>query len=227
MLKYIFLLGILLPDTARFAQIFGKDYEKALAFYHAHQSALITQAAFHGQSPELLAAIVFPEWIRYSYFSDFFETESLRLLYVEYGSRAANFSVGQCQMKPSFAEQVEAYVAQSASLKAEFPDLILSQTDVKAARMERLSRLENFSSQLMYLSAFVAIMHEKFPAYSTQNNKEQVAFYATAYNAGFDKTEDYLIKQQQIANFPYGSRNFAGEQYRYAEVAVEFWELSR
>lgn len=57
-------------------------------------------------------AIVSPELIRWTAFKDFFETTALELLYVKKGKTYADFSIGHFQIKPSFVEQLEAYVSQ-------------------------------------------------------------------------------------------------------------------
>ena len=54
-----------------------------------------------------MQAIVFPELMLYNSVKDDIESESLRVLYVQFGKAYADFSVGPFQMKPSFAEEVE------------------------------------------------------------------------------------------------------------------------
>ena len=53
-------------------------------------------------------AVVFPEIVRYSDLEDLIQIRALKVLYVQYGRKYADFSVGHFQMKPSFIEQLEA-----------------------------------------------------------------------------------------------------------------------
>ena len=75
-----------------------------------HKTDFIEVAAQTETEATELAAILFPELIRYSVYKDFFETQALELLYIDYGKKTADFSIGRFQMKPSFAEAVEAYI---------------------------------------------------------------------------------------------------------------------
>ena len=49
-------------------------------------------------------AVVFPEIVRYSAIRDKIEITLLKALYINLGEDYADFSIGQFQMKPSFAE---------------------------------------------------------------------------------------------------------------------------
>ena len=51
-------------------------------------------------------AVVFPELIRYSALRDKIEITLLKSLYIYKGDDYADFSIGQFQMKPSFAELI-------------------------------------------------------------------------------------------------------------------------
>ena len=64
-----------------------------------------------------IIAIAFPEILRYNAFSDLIETTSNRLLYINGGRTASDFSIGLFQMRPSFVEDLENYVAKSEKLE--------------------------------------------------------------------------------------------------------------
>lgn len=221
MSKVIFLL-LLLSPTPRFADIFGKDYEQAVHFYETHKNEIVLEAIEHQSDAHFLAAIVFPEWVRYSYFKDFFETQSLELAYVEFGKSAADFSIGQCQMKPSFVEKLEAEVAKNDLLKTEFSHILLTGND-KEQRQQRVHQLQKFSSQMMYLSCFVRIMEIKFADKSFTSDADKLRFYAAAYNSSWEKNADEIEAQMKKASFPYGTKVSPSLQYKYAEVAAEFY----
>ena len=69
---------------------------------------------FHHEN-DFVTAIVYPELLRYNYIQDFIETSGLELIYMRYGAKTADFSIGHFQMKPSFAEHIEKYIEKNAA----------------------------------------------------------------------------------------------------------------
>ena len=76
-----------------------------------------------------IIAIAFPEIIRYNAFSDLIEITSNRILYINGGKTASDFSIGLFQMKPSFVEDLENYVANSEKLEKYKNIQILNKTE--------------------------------------------------------------------------------------------------
>ena len=62
-------------------------------------------AKYHVSYPVAIS-IIFPEIVRYSALRDKVEISLLKTLYVNLGEDYADFSIGQFQMKPSFAEAI-------------------------------------------------------------------------------------------------------------------------
>lgn len=223
-MNLLFLLCIFTVSAPppQYASVFGKDYTRAVSFYQSHMQECKSLADFYQQDNALMTAVVFPEWIRYSYFKDFFETEALELAYIEYGSSAADFSVGYCQMKPSFVEQIETEILNNKLHLQKYEKLIPSGT-ITEQRKKRLENLQSLQMQWTYLACFQEIVKLKFPASDDFLPEEKVKFYATVYNTGWQKSMDGILKQMHIASYPYGSHYPASLQYVYAEVALDFY----
>lgn len=174
-----------------------KDMNILLQEFHP-----IARASFPNQTDEEifeLLAIVFPEMLRYSQLKDLMETKALEVFYLREGTKAADFSIGYCQMKPSFVERL-------------YP---------MADREEILHNLKNLKGQLSYLNLFrkrmIALHNLAF-----EPSEERVAYLATLYNLGMDSPKEEVINYQKQKNFPYGS-SYEGEQYSYSDMAKVFW----
>lgn len=166
-----------------------------------------------------IIAIAFPEIIRYNAFSDLIETTSNRLLYINGGKKASDFSIGHFQMKPSFVEDLEKYVANSEKLEKYKNIQILNKTE-KATREERVNRLENFRWQLRYLKVFWAVMDDKYSQVTFENKKDKLRFYATAYNYGYMRPIQEILSFQYQKIFPYGSDK--KNALRFADFSIDF-----
>ncbi len=175
------------------------------------------------KSSRFLAALVFPEVMRYSSLKDDIETESLHTLYVELGEGYANFSIGLFQMKPSFAREVEqkAALLLSDSLKQE---LMLAIDAVGTAeRAQRVNRLQDKDWQMIYLTAFVCICDKIYSGKVFLNEAERLQWYATVYNAGFNKTDVYIARKIEQENF-YLNQGMPGKKFKYAAIAAWFYD---
>ena len=166
-----------------------------------------------------IIAIAFPEILRYNAFSDLIETTSNRLLYINGGKTASDFSIGLFQMKPSFVEDLENYVANSEKLEKYKTVQIRNKTE-KATREERVNRLENFHWQLYYLKIFWTVMDDKYSQIIFENKKDKLRFYATAYNYGFTRPLKEILSFQYQKIFPYGSDK--KNALRFADFSMDF-----
>lgn len=172
---------------------------------------------------KFMQGIVFPELMRYNSLKDDVEAESLRTLYVQFGAAYANFSIGLFQMKPTFALQVETKATQL------LPDSILKElqlqyksTGEETVRMERVERLQDDDWQLVYLTAFVAICNKLYQYKNFLSATEKLQWYATVYNAGFNKTDAYISTKIKQDNF-YLSQDMPGKKFKYAAIAGWFF----
>lgn len=167
-----------------------------------------------------IIAIAFPEIIRYNAFSDLIETTSNRLLYINGGKIASDFSIGIFQMKPSFVENLENYVANCKKLQ-QYKNIQIRIKNQEKTREERINRLENFHWQLYYLKVFWAVMEEKYSHILFKNKIDKLRFYATAYNFGFQQPEKKIINYQKTKAFPYGKDKT--KAVRFADFSIDFY----
>jgi hypothetical protein len=168
-------------------------------------------------------SIIYPELLRYNYLKDFFETSSLEIMYVNFGAKAADFSIGQFQMKPSFAEKIENYIYNKANLKVKYKKLIgIKLFSQKYARQLRIKRLKNTAWQLVYLHAFIDVCFHKFTPLKHELEINQVKFLATCYNNGIQFSFIELNKRSQLKIFPYG-KSYNGHQFCYASIAQAYY----
>jgi len=146
-----------------YATVSGDDYKKA----KQRIASLETQFSICFPNQKKMAqAVVFPELIRYHLLRDLFETESLKLIYVEEGSQIIDFSIGLFQMKPSFVENIENYLqkypclTESTNNFSKINDFKTS--EIKKIRTQRIERLQQTDWQILYLSAFMSICYHRF-----------------------------------------------------------------
>lgn len=203
--------------------IFGKDYLAARFWFVKNDSLIQVCCAKYKVLPQELSAIVFPEVMRYSSFSDALETTALSFLYTSQGTAYADFSVGYFQMKPSFAEQVEA----DYSHLPEADKMLLANTflptanqfDTEAARKQRIHRITSTEGQLIYLIAFYKICFHRFKTSIPHATNDRLRFLATCYNAGYKRTTADIERIGKAKYFHLG-KSFAAEKYNYADIAV-------
>ena len=73
-------------------------------------------------------------------------------------------------MKPSFVEQLEAYVSQHESLNT-FKYIVISNKSEIEIRKERIKRLQQFAWQLRYAHVFWSVVTDKFKHRVFKNQK--------------------------------------------------------
>ncbi|MFN8288462.1 MAG: hypothetical protein U0V74_17020 [Chitinophagales bacterium] len=197
---------------------FSDEYTEAVSFLSKNNNTITSICNKYTTDVVLLKSIVFPELTRYSLFKDFFESSGNEVLYVNGGRTACDFSIGNFQMKPSFAEDVEQLISISAE-KEKFSTLTTYKaTDDKGIRRERVERLKQTGWQTTYLCAFIALTSNKVP--QGISREEQIRFYAAAYNLGLKKSTADVITWQGVQAFPYGKGR---SKFAYADVALEYY----
>jgi hypothetical protein len=213
------------------ATAFGKEFyakaEQARNRLDQLNTAFELCAGICHTKKQLLKAIVFPEVMRYSEWKDDIETESLRVLYVQFGKEYADFSVGLFQMKPSFAEQVEekARLLLPVNIYNEL-QLGYQSNDAQIIRQERIDRLRDADWQLVYLTSFVALCNEWYKDHCFSSELERLQWYATVYNAGLDRSNEYIAKKISQEQF-YFIQGMPGKKFRYAALATYAYEHMR
>lgn len=219
---FAFLVMVSGQTQTEFAQIWKTDFANAIAFIESAKTTFYQQFDGDYEKTAMASAIIFPELIRYSSIRDFFESQSLELAYVEFGLRAVDFSIGNFQMKPSFAEQIEVHVTNSA-LRNQYPHLELTQHSSADARKIRIERLKSTPWQMTYLAAFIDILHVRFTFLNNETPTFKVAYMSAAYNLGIDATRSEIERWMQTPAFPDG-KNAWTKQYAYAQIALYYFE---
>lgn len=167
-----------------------------------------------------ILSIAFPEILRFDSYSDYLETSSNKILYVNKGKEASDFSTGYFQMKPSFMENLENYVAHTEDLKA-YEWILIQKKNEREERKERIKRLGNFQWQLRYLKVFWFASEYKFQNMEFKNQQDKIRFYATAYNYGFTRPDNEITKYQLAKKFSPGE-NANAPKFAFADFSIDF-----
>lgn len=200
--------------------VFGKDWEKAQTFESDNRVWIEPLLKKNKISYPLAIAVIFPELVRYSALRDKMETALLKTLYVNLGEYYANFSVGQLQMKPSFAEMIRQQAPLVMSRRSGI--VFRNETefdDIKNYRKSIVVDLEDPKIQLNYLIAFFKICEKKFKT-NRMDEITRVKFLATVYNYGIDKSAEQVLNMMDKKYF--NTKLFKTENYSYSDVSV-YW----
>lgn len=218
----LLILNTFASTTASYQSFFREEIDEANQFLIKTASLFNQSSKKYHHSKKVLKAIIYPELLRYNYLKDFFETTSLELIYVNYGAKAADFSIGCFQMKPSFAEDIEKYINASQTFKKKYKSLVISKNfTLKYKRRLRVERLKNTAWQLVYLNAFIDVCSSKFPELKTISIEKKLFFLAATYNIGLNNSLMNIKRKSTLKTFPFGPK-YRGNQFCYAEIAREY-----
>jgi len=208
---------------ADFGKTFGAKAIAAEKQLNALQEEFALCKNICNADTKFMQSIVFPEVMRYSSIKDGVEAESLRTLYVQFGAAYANFSIGLFQMKPTFAEQVEVKSKQllPQNIYKEL-QLAYTSTDEQSIRQQRVERLQDKDWQMVYLTAFISLCNEIYRTRTFSSPTEKLQWYATVYNAGFDRTNVFIKSKIEQDNF-YLNQQMPGKKFKYAAIAAWFY----
>lgn len=199
-----------------YKEVFGNHYQLAEDFITSNTWIADTLKS-NGIDPCTGLAIIFPELIRYSSIRDKFETAALKSLYIQYGKDYADFSIGQFQMKPSFAEEIEKEYIKWKGLTVNGTDT----TSCTTSRKERIKRLDSTEGQVRYLCMFIKLMERNLQQLSVLKKNEEVSLMAAAYNFGF-RTDIIILKEVSHKRFFYTGIIASETKFNYSDIAVEF-----
>ena len=202
---------------------FRDEREEVAKFLQANQQKMAQKAIKFHHENDFVTAIVYPELLRYNYIQDFIETSGLELIYMRYGAKTADFSIGHFQMKPSFAEHIEKYIEKNEADFHQYKKLIIAQKAKPVLQRKlRLTRLKQMDWQLTYLHAFIAICDHKFHFIKFTTTKDKLRFYAACYNIGFHKKYQNILQNENLNTFPNGPK-YLGTQFCYASIACAYY----
>ncbi len=206
-----------------FEAVFGPRWDDAARFLREN-AWIERELRLPAEDVRVALAVVFPEVVRFSALEDMIQVRGLKVLYVQYGRKYADFSIGRFQMKPSFAELLERHAArlftpaerEAAGIPA------FESGDTPALRERRVRRLDDLRGQVGYLRLFMMIMGRMYGTVGFADAVDRVGFYATAYNGGYARGAAAIRAGRTAKRFhlePLGSKG----TYCYADVAVRFF----
>jgi len=203
-------------QEADYKKIFGGDWEKAEAFVSENEPWMKQLSERYSVSYPEAIAVIFPELVRYSALRDKMEITLLKALYINFGEDYANFSIGQLQMKPSFAESILQNVPLlKGRLRNQFREKIRN-NDIRKYRGSIVKDLEQPESQFLYLIAFLKICGNIYTL-DEMDEESRLKFLATAYNYSFQKSFDEVEKM--IDKKFFYTKLIKGESYSYADIS--------
>jgi hypothetical protein len=209
-----------LSQSLNYQDLFGDDWKKAQAFEKDNRSWMEPVLAKNHISYPLAIAIIFPELVRYSALRDKMEITLLKALYVNLGEDYGNFSIGQLQMKPTFAEIIREQAPFAMGRRSGITFKKESDfDDIKEYRKSIVTDLEDPKIQFNYLVAFMKICEKSFKT-DRMDELSQLKFLATAYNYGIDKSASQIESMMDKKFF--NIKLFNSENYSYADVSM-FW----
>ncbi len=203
--------------------IFEKEWKEAETYITGEKEIWGIIFSEFGLPANLAVSVVFPELIRYSALQDLIETAAIRALYLQGGTRGADFSIGRFQMKPSFAEALEHDWMQTG-LRHEY-EIYFDPADNIYARRARIRRLDNPEWQCIYLALFLKLLYRRFPELANEEMTEQVRFCATAYNSSFRGTYQEIREKSPRRFFHTDFMPTAGTvYYSYSDIAASYYK---
>lgn len=194
-------------------------FQEAYLYYQQHRISFERLGESVDLPPAFVFSIVAPEIVSFSLFSNHLEVLSLKVLYVEGGKKYSNFSIGEFQIKPSFVEQLEAYASKGFSEKNK-KAIVIAEGNDKKNRIERISRLDDREWQFKYLRLFLEVMKTRFDDSVFESDESKLCIYATAYNAGFERSLDDLMSLGEMSFFSIFSPFY---KRSYCEVSLQFF----
>jgi hypothetical protein len=208
------------PQSVNYQEVFGDDWDKAVTFERENRVWMEPVLTRNNIPYPVAIAVVFPELVRYSALRDRMEITLLKALYVNLGEDYANFSIGQFQMKPSFAEIIR---EQAPAVMGRRSGIVYKSLqgfeNIKEFRKSIITDLEDPVTEFSYLVSFIKISEKKFKT-DRKNEADRVKFLATAYNYGIDKNAAQI--DSMIEKKFFNTKLFKTENYCYAEVSL-FW----
>jgi hypothetical protein len=232
-MKRIFSILLLLSFSATslatysFESYFKEERVLVAKYLEANQYKMEQKAIKYHHENEFVTAVVYPELLRYNYIQDFIETSGLEILYMRYGAKTADFSIGHFQMKPSFTEHIEKYIEKNAADFNQYKKLIIAHKATPVLQRKlRLIRLKQMDWQLTYLHAFIAICEHKFHFIKFTTSKDKLHFYAACYNIGFHKKYQNILQNENLNTFPNGPK-YLGTQFCYASIASAYYQKTK
>lgn len=205
-----------------FEDIFGQKYIEAESYINSNKW-IQDSLARYGVNPDLAISVIIPELIRYSAIKDLVETHSLEVLYTQYGSKYADFSIGRFQMKPSFVRRLENdwnLLPNNLPLKCIIKPF--DPSDNPEVRKQRIIRLKDEKWQAKYLAMFFTLVYAKYKM-GLNSPEQELSFIASAYNTGY-WYDSATIERMRKQNYFYTGLIKGNEVYNYSEISEYYYK---
>jgi hypothetical protein len=213
------------PQSLKYNEIFGSDWEKALSFEKENRDWMKPILERNNVPYDIAIAVVFPELVRYSALRDKMEITLLKALYINLGEQYANFSIGQFQVKPTFAEFIRkegpSVLGRRSGISFPQPDEFES---VSEYRKSIVIDLEKPETEFNYIVAFYKLCEKRFRI-NRLDTYDKVKFTATAYNFGINREADEI--RNMIDKKYFNTKLFKTQNYSYSDVALFWYENYR
>jgi len=172
---------------------------------------------------EFVAAIVFPELMRYSQFRDTIESITTQLMYSS-GVDYFNCSIGYMQMKPIFCVDIEKRIAQNERYRKAYAAIDFEGVeDTARERFQRVLRMKDLKTQCLYPLAFIDVCDSLYDLKSA-DELYRLKIISTAYNCGIKYSIDQLDYISTLPAFPYGT-DHEDSHWIYSTIATDFYQL--
>jgi len=216
----LFCLGLVsFTQQTDYTKIFGSDWLKAEAFVSLNGAWMKRLSDKYDVSYPMAIAVVFPEIVRYSAIRDKIEITLLKALYINLGEDYADFSIGQFQMKPSFAEALyKKAPLLNGRLRIQFREKT-AYNNPRDLRSAIVRDLEDPESQFVYLIAFIKICEAVYDLKGMDENRK-IRFLATAYNYSF--LESFEDVEKMTGKKFFNTKLVKGDSYSYADISA-YW----
>jgi hypothetical protein len=224
-LGFLIIIGLLSGNIygqqqLNYSELFGPDWQKAISYLNENGWWIRQSLEKYDIPYNEAVAVIFPELVRYSAIRDKMEITLLKTLYRNLGEDYADFSVGVFQVKPSFAERIRSLAPEVMGKKAKL--LFKRRSYYKYDHDYRAAiiiDLENPQTEINYIIAFFTICRYRFDP-DQMDEESRIKFLATAYNTGFWKSKEDIMKMEERKFF--NTKLIKTENYSYADVAL-FW----
>ncbi|MGE5420326.1 MAG: hypothetical protein ACM3UT_09085 [Chloroflexota bacterium] len=203
------------PD---YEAIFGDDWRKAEEFESENRHWMEPLLEQNNIPYRLAISVVFPELVRYSALRDKMETTLLKALYVNLGDEYANFSIGQFQIKPSFASIIRMEAPRALGRRSEITFMQPEEfDDISNYRKSIITDLGDPKTQFNYVIAFFKICEKKYKT-GKMHDEEKLKFLSTAYNYGIDKSSEQI--RSMISRKFFSTKIIRSVTYCYSDISL-------
>ncbi|MFT7613154.1 MAG: hypothetical protein ACI9J3_002124 [Parvicellaceae bacterium] len=192
---------------------FPLEYEKGVDYCNSISNLSDEIANQYCLDGSTILAIGLPEACRYSAFSDEVETSALTYFNLNDSTSLFDFSIGEFQMKPSFAKRIELLASSYTGLE-DFQNVFNYSGN---AKQERLERLAESNWQIKYICCMVTYLNLKHDL-----GPNNIEFLSAAYNYGFESSKSEIIKWQSAKAFPHGL-NSHYQNHSYSTISATYF----